>query len=106
MKTEHHPKQVSPEKMITTITQIFNPILHKPTLKNLIYITLAITTAATFRICELARHLPTQTQTDNAKKTRLLRVLNRKFPFETAMKRWLTFILKKGGRPAKNTPLF
>ena len=27
MKTEHHPKQVSPKKMITTITQIFNPAL-------------------------------------------------------------------------------
>ena len=27
MKIEHHPKQVSPEKMITTFTQIFNPAL-------------------------------------------------------------------------------
>ena len=101
MKTEHHPKQVSPEKIITTLTEIFNPVLHKPALKNLIYVTLAITTAATFRICELARHLPTHTQTDNAKKTRLLRVLNRKFPFETAMKRWLTFVLKKAGKTRK-----
>ena len=101
MKTEHHPKQVSPEKIITALTEIFNPVLHKPALKNLIYITLAITTAATFRICELARHLPTHTQTDNAKKTRLLRVLNRKFPFDAAMKRWLTFGLKKGGKTRK-----
>ena len=94
MKTEHYPKQVSPDRMITTITQIFNPILHKPALENLIHITLVITTAQTFRVCELARNLPTRTKTDKAKKVRLLRMLNRKFDFDSAMQRFLAFVLK------------
>ena len=101
MKTEHHPKQVSPDKMITTLTEIFNSVLNKPALKNLIYVTLAITLANTFRICEIARHLPTGAKTDKARKTRLLRLLNRAFPFENAMQCWLAFVLKKGGKTRK-----
>ena len=101
MKTEHHPKQVSPDKMITTLTEIFNSVLNKPALKNLIYVTLAITLANTFRICEIARHLPTEAKTDKARKTRLLRLLNRAFPFENAMQCWLAFVLKRVDKTRK-----
>ena len=34
MKGTHPPKRVNPLPMITTITEIFNPVLTKPTLKK------------------------------------------------------------------------
>ena len=36
MKGKHPQKRVNPTAMITTITEIFNPVLKKPALKNLI----------------------------------------------------------------------
>ena len=58
MKGKHPQKRVNPTAMITTITEIFNPVLKKPALKNLILTTLAIALAKTFRINEIASRLP------------------------------------------------
>ena len=95
MKGKHHQKQVNPDRMIMTVTDIFNPVLNKPALKNLILIIVAITSADTLRGCELARHLPTDAKRDNAKKTRLLRFLAREYPLDEVMKRWLAFVLEQ-----------
>ena len=58
MKGKHPQKRVNPIPMITIITEIFNPVLTKPTLKNVILTTLAIALAKTFRINEIASRLP------------------------------------------------
>ena len=58
MKGKHPQKSVNPTAMITTIIEIFNPVLKKPALKNLILTTLAIALAKTFRINEIASRLP------------------------------------------------
>ena len=54
MKGKQSQKRVNPIPMITTITEIFNPVLKKcnifPTLKNLILTIIAIALAKTFRV--------------------------------------------------------
>ena len=73
MKGKHPQKRVNPTAMITTITEIFNPVLKKPALKNLILTTLAIALAKTFRINEIASRLPVAVKHQKTKQKRLLR---------------------------------
>ena len=70
MKGTHPPKRVNPLPMITTITEIFNPVLTKPTLKNVILTTLAIALAKTFRINEIASRLPVAVKHQKTKQKR------------------------------------
>ena len=58
MKGKQSRKRVNPTPMITTITEIFKPILKKPALKNVILTIIAIALSKPFRINEIALRLP------------------------------------------------
>ena len=94
MKGKHRTKRVNPTTMITTVTQIFKPVLKKPALKNLILTVIAIALAKTFRINEIAFHLPVSVKTLKTKQKRLLRFLDSVFPIDAVMRHWLVFVLK------------
>ena len=105
MKGKHPQKRVNPIPMITTITEIFNPVLTKPTLKNVILTTLAIALAKTFRINEVASRLPVGVKHQKTKQKRLLRFLSRPFPLSAAMGCWLVFVLNRVCQPDTGRPL-
>ncbi len=105
MKGTHPPKRVNPLPMITTITEIFNPVLTKPTLKNVILTTLAIALAKTFRINEIASRLPVAVKHQKTKQKRLLRFLARRFPISAVMGCWLVFVLRRVCQPDTASPL-
>ena len=92
-------KRVNPIPMITTITEIFNPVLKKPALKNLILTTLAIALAKTFRLNEIASRLPVAVKSQKTKQKRLLRFLARPFPIGAVMRCWLFFVLRRVCQP-------
>ncbi len=85
MKGTHRHKPVNPSSMITTLTEIFNPVLKRPALKNRILTTLAIVLAKTFRINEIASRLPVAVKHQKTKQKRLLRFLARPFPIDAVM---------------------
>ena len=81
--------------MITTSVEIFNPVLKKPTLKNLILTTVAIPLANTCRINEIASRLLIAVKSQKTKQKRLLRFLVRPFPIDEVMRCWLFFVLRR-----------
>jgi hypothetical protein len=91
--------------MITTLTEIFNPVLTKPTLKNVILTTLAIALAKTFRINEIASRLPVAVTHQKTKQKRLLRFLARAFPIGAVMQCWLVFVVRRVCQPGTARPL-
>ena len=91
--------------MITTLTEIFNPVLKKPALKNLILTILAIGLAKSFRINEIASRLPIAVKHHKTKQKRLLRFLARAFPLSAVMGCWLRFVLTRVCPPATRRPL-
>ena len=93
MKGKHPQKRVNPTTMITTVTQIFKPVLNKPALKNLILTVIAVALAKTFRINEIAFHLPVSVKTQKTKQKRLLRFIDSAFPIHAVMRCWLAFVL-------------
>ncbi len=95
MKGTHRHKRVNPSSMITTLTEIFNPVLKKPALKNLILTILAIVLAQKFRINEIALRLPVAVKHQKTKQKRLLRFLARRFPIDAVMGCWLGFVLRR-----------
>ncbi len=105
MKGKHPAKRVNPVSMITTIREIFNPVLTKPQLKNVILTTLAIALSKTFRINEIASRLPVEVKHHKTKQKRLLRFLARRFPIGAAMGCWLIFVLRRVCQPGTTGPL-
>ncbi len=93
MKGKHIQKRVNPTTMITTITQIFNPVLKKPALKTLIPTTIAIALAKTFRLNEITSRLPVAVKPQKTKQKRLLRFIDSVFPIGAVMRCWLVFVL-------------
>ncbi len=99
MKGTHRHKPVNPNPMITTLTEIFNPVLKRPALKNRILTTLAIVLAKTFRINEMASPLPVAVKHQKTKQKRLLRFLARPFPIDAVMGCWFAFVLRRVCKP-------
>ena len=93
MKGKQSQKRVNPTPMITTITEIFKPVLKKPSLKNLILTIIAL--AKSFRINEIASRLPVSVKHQQTKQKRLLRFLARSFPIDVVMRCWLCFVLRR-----------
>ena len=105
MKGKHPKLRVNPTPMITTITEIFNPVLKKPALKNLILTLIAIALSKTFRVNEIASHLPVSVAHQKTKQKRLLRFLSRGFAIGVVMRCWLVFVLRRVCQPGKARPL-
>ena len=105
MKGKQSQKRVNPTPMITTITEIFNPVLKKPALKNVILTIIAIAVAKTFRINEIASRLLIAVKHQQTKQKRLLRCLSRRFPIGAVMRCWLCFVLSRVCQADTRRPL-
>ena len=105
MKGKQSQKRVNPLPMITTITEIFKPVLKKSALKNLILTIIAIALAKSFRINEIASRLPVSVKHQQTKQKRLLRFLARSFPIDVVMRCWLIFVLRRVCQPGTVCPL-
>jgi len=86
-------KKVSPNRIVDEVEKNFKDILSKPSLKNLILVTIAIALAEKLRINEIARHLPVDVKHQKAKQTRLLRMLKR--CLLDMMFSWTKFVLQR-----------
>ena len=95
MKGKQSRKRVNPTPMITTITEIFKPVLKKPALKNVILTVIAIALSQSFRINDIAARLPVAVKHYKTKQKRLLRFLARAFPLNAVMGCWLVFVLRR-----------
>ena len=105
MKGKQSQKRVNPTPMITTITEMFNPVLKKPALKNVILTIIAIAVAKTFRINEIASRLLIAVKHQQTKQKRLLRCLSRRFPIGAVMRCWLCFVLSRVCQADTRRPL-
>ena len=105
MQGNQSHKRVNPIPMITPLTEIFNPILNKPALKNVILTLIAIALAKTFRINEIASRLPVSVKHQKTKQKRFLRFVDSAFPIDAAMGCWLIFVLKRVWHPGTRHPL-
>ncbi len=105
MKGKHSQKRVNPTPMITTITEIFKPVLKKPALKNLMLTIIAIALAQSFGINEIASRLPVSVKHQKTKQKRLLRFLARTFPIGAVMRCWLVFVVRRVCHPGTVRPL-
>ena len=91
----YYPKRVNPRPMITHLREIVKPIgLKKPSFRNLLLIILAVCTAKTFRINEIASRLPLEVKTEKSKQKRLLRFLDTQLPLDCLQKAWLAFVIQ------------
>ena len=105
MKGKQSQKRVNPTPMITTITELFNPVLKKPALKNVILTIIALTLAKSFRVNEIASRLPVSVKHQKTKQKRLLRFLARTFPIGAVMRCWLVFVFRRVCHPGTARPL-
>ena len=73
---KRYPKRVNPKPMITRFQEMFKSIdMKKPTLRNLLFVVIAISVSQTFRISEIASHLPLDVEKEKSKQKRFLRFL-------------------------------
>ena len=94
MKNRYAPKRANPKTMITHFREIFKPIgLKKPSFRNLLFLVIAVCTAKTFRINEIALRLPIQVKTEKSKQKRLLRFLDTPLPMARLQQAWFTFVV-------------
>ena len=94
MKNRYAPKRANPKTMITHFREIFKPIgLKKPSFRNLLLTVIAVCTAKTFRINEIATRLPIKVKTEKSKQKRLLRFLDTPLPIARIQKVWFTFVV-------------
>ena len=88
-------KRISPNRIVDAVKENFKGILSKPSLKNLILVTIAIALAEKLKINEIARHLPVDVKHQKSKQTRLLRMLKRRYPLLDMMFSWTKFVLQR-----------
>lgn len=94
MKNRYAPKRANPKTMITHFREIFKSIgLKKPSFRNLLFLVIAVCTAKTFRINEIATRLPIQVKTEKSKQKRLLRFLDTPLPMTRLQQAWFTFVV-------------
>ena len=94
-------KRANPKRIIQTISHLFNPILGKHPLRNMILATIAIASCNKMRINEIARHLPTKVKREKHRQKRLLRFLKRGIPSDKLMQAWAKFVLERIYRNSK-----
>lgn len=91
---KRYPKRVNPETMLTRFAEIFNPVgMKKPTFRNLFFVLIAIGVGQTFRINEIASHLPIAVSTEKAKQKRLLRFVETPLPVDALKIAWFRTLL-------------
>ena len=83
MKCGYTPKWVHPKKMITHFSEVFKDVdVKKTSLRNLLFVILAVAVAKTFRINAIAARLPIVVKKEKSKQKRLLRFLETPLPLQ------------------------
>ena len=91
---KRYPKRVNPETMITRFEEIFKPVgMKKPTARNLLFVLIAISVAQTFRINEIASHLPLVVDREKSKQKRFLRFLETPLPIDALKASWFVSVM-------------
>ena len=94
MKNRYAPKRANPKTMITHFREVFKSIgLKKPSFRNLLLAVIAVCSAKTFRINEIATRLPIAVKTEKSKQKRLLRFLDTPLPLPRLQNAWFTFVV-------------
>ena len=93
MKCGYTPKWVHPKKMITHFSEVFKDVdVKKTSLRNLLFVILAVAVAKTFRINAIAARLPIVVKKEKSKQKRLLRFLETPLPLDALMEAWCLFV--------------
>ena len=93
MKRGYTPKWVHPRKMITHFSEVFKDVdVKKTSLRNLLFVVLAVAAAKTFRINAIAARLPILVKKEKSKQKRLLRFLETPLPLDALMEAWCLFV--------------
>ena len=88
MKCGYTPKWVHPKKMITHFSEVFKDVdVKKTSLRNLLFVILAVAVAKTFRINAIAARLPIVVKKEKSKQKRLLRFLETPLPLDASWRR-------------------
>ena len=89
-----YPKRVNPGSMLTRFEEIFKSVgMKKPTFRNLLFVVIAIGVAQTFRINEIASHLPIVVAREQSKQKRFLRFLETPLPVDALKVAWFVSVL-------------
>lgn len=92
MKRGYTRKWVHPRKMITHFSEVFKDVdIKKTSLRNLLFVVLAVAAAKTFRINAIAARLPIIVKKEKSKQKRLLRFLETPLPLDALMEAWCLF---------------
>ena len=95
MKCGYTPKWVHPKKMITHFSEIFKDVnVKKTSLRNLLFVILAVAVAKTFRINAIASRLPIVVKKEKSKQKRLLRFLETPLLLDALMEAWCLFVCR------------
>ena len=91
---KRYPKRVNPKPMITRFQEMFKSIdMKKPTLRNLLFVVIAISVSKTFRINEIASRLPLDVEREKSKQKRLLRFLETPLPLDALKADWFVSVV-------------
>ena len=100
MKYGYTPKWVHRKKMITHFSEVFKDVnLKKTSLRNLLFVILAVAVAKTFRINAIAARLPIVVKKEKSKQKRLLRFLETPLPLDALMEAWCLFVCRWVWKP-------
>ena len=90
-----YPKRVNPKPMLTRFAEICKPVgMKKPMFRNLCFVLIAISVAKTFRIHEIASHLPIVVAREKSKQKRFLRLLDALLPVDALKKAWFVSVVR------------
>ena len=90
-----HPKRVNPKPMLTRFAEICKPVaVKKPMFRNLCFVLIAISVAKTFRINEIASHLPIVVDREKSKQKRFLRLLETPLPVDALKKAYFVSVVR------------
>ena len=92
MKRGYTRKWVHPRKMITHFSKVFKDVdVKKTSLRNLLFVVLAVAAAKTFRSNGIAARLPILVKKEKSKQKRLLRFLETPLPLDALIEAWCLF---------------
>ena len=91
---KRYPKRVNPKPMITRFQDIFKSVdMKKPTLRNLLFVVIAISVSQTFRINEIASRLPLVVAREKSKQKRFLRFLETPLRLDALKAAWFVSVV-------------
>ena len=97
-----YPKRVNPNPMLTRFQEICKSVgMKKPMFRNFCFVLIAISVAKTFRINEIASHLPIVVDREKSKQKRFLRFLETPLPVDALKKAYFVSAVRWFSKAAK-----